>query len=552
MHCRRYSSTPIHESHRRTPQSQADSCTKHRFGTITAGNKISTRPFLPLSGGMTHLMSRGVCEYGRTTWPFQAAILPCCHLQLYSITFPSKVLQHCSCSDVLTLAVWAWLNEKVSHDKAIKRCNAAAEQQQYQSSWNGFTVDGHWIHIEYWSLVGMHFDSPRSFYVCYSAVWTFLLLLNAHVRWTRGSRAKEILWDEQCDTVTLGFGWLLIFDICTPIPFNDFWSTRNIDFSATVLLPAARCSCKGRGKKKERFWQTMRRCASMNQYPFLVCWGINWNPESLDWSTTVITLACLSETFVGARSAAKFKSQSAGRKQYPYWKHMWLHSDSFLKRKQQLRPRIYVPTAYRRWTIEDRFVQSPRGSSVIATFALFRRAVEFHMESISTPEDELVRSVIDRTATYQSWSDGCFGSEEKRAFCNYFFDILWLSMSSLCQSIYCRTSCPFCLQVRSLKQKRLRRRANKSRKEKIPARRSPGALIRHSKNNFSKKTDDFSLKAFWTVQGSFGRVRTSLGIPVAAQWPRWQPPAVGINSHRATASDAQWKNMSDGFGWSSC
>jgi len=66
-------------------------------------------------------------------------------------------------------------------------------------------------------------------------------------------------------------------------------------------------------------------------------------------------------------------------------------------------------------------------------------------------------------------------------------------MSSLCQSIYCRTSCPFCLQVRSLKQKRLRRRANKSRKEKIPARRSPGALIRHSKNNFSKKQDDFSL-----------------------------------------------------------
>ena len=272
----------------------------------------------------------------------------------------------------------------------------------------------------------------------------------------------------------------------------------------------------------------------------------------IDPQLSSLLLACL-KLFFRARSAAKFKSQSAGRKQYRYWKHMWLRFDSFLKRKQQLRPRIYVPTPYRRWTIEDRFVQSPRGYSVIATFALFRRAVEFQMESISTPEDELVRSVIDRTATYQSWSDGCFGSEEKKAFCNYFFDYL-----CLCQSIYCRTSCPFCLQVRSLKQKRLRRRANKSRKEKIPARRSPGALIRHSKNNFSKKTDDFSLTVldtYLTYLKHFepSRVRLVECGPLLGSQSRpsgraGKPPAVGINSHRATASERCTKNMSDGFG----
>ena len=140
---------------------------------------------------------------------------------------------------------------------------------------------------------------------------------------------------------------------------------------------------------------------------------------------------------------------------------------------------------------------------------------------------------------------------------------LWLSMSSLCQSIYCRTSCPFCLQVRSLKQKRLRRRANKSRKEKIPARRSPGALIRHSKNNFSKKQDDFSLTVldnYLTYLKHFeaSRVRLVECGPLLGSQSR---PSGRAGNHLQWAStptgpqprrDAQWKNMSDGFGWSSC
>ena len=210
MHCRRYSSTPIHESHRRTPQSQA-----------TVVRNIDLEQSLQETRSQRDLLCLWVvawricwCRAGVWVWPHHVAvpschiaILPCCHLQLYSITFSSKVLQHCSCSDVLTLAVWAWLNEKVSHDKTIKRCDAAAEQQQYQSSWNGFTVDGHWIHIEV--LVG--------WFLTLQDLFMFDTLMSGGLEAAVRRKSCEM------KNVTLWHSVLLIFDIRTAIPFNDFW-----------------------------------------------------------------------------------------------------------------------------------------------------------------------------------------------------------------------------------------------------------------------------------------------------------------------------------------
>ncbi len=216
-------------------------------------------------------------------------------------------------------------------------------------------------------------------------------------------------------------------------------------------------------------------------------------------------------------------------------KNMWLHFEEEAAIEAE---NLY---AYRRWTIEDRFVQSPGGSPVIE-----------HLHCSVVPSSSkwnpfrLLRtncSVCDWWKSNRSkfLLDGCFGSEEKKAFCNYFFDYL-----CLCQSISCRTPCPFCLQVRSLKQKRLRRRANKSRKEKIPARRSPGALIRHSKRTSAKNTTT----SRWQYLTGF--VWSSADL----SWDPSRGPVVALattcsghqlpqgHSLSEDAIDAQWKSMS--------
>lgn len=165
-----------------------------------------------------------------------------------------------------------------------------------------------------------------------------------------------------------------------------------------------------------------------------------------------------------------------------------------------------------------------------------------------------------RTCSVRDWSNSNISKLIGRMFWQWRKEsvlqlFLWLSMSSLCQSIYCRTSCPFCLQVRSLKQKRLRRRANKSRKEKIPARRSPGALIRHSKNNFSKKRTTF-LWQYLTCTWHIWSILNRPGFVWSSADLSWDPSRGPVAALATTCSGHQLpqghslREMHEGYvGW---
>ena len=111
-----------------------------------------------------------------------------------------------------------------------------------------------------------------------------------------------------------------------------------------------------------------------------------------------LLLACLKLLLGPKRS--QIKGQSAARKQYPYWKNMWLHFDSFLKRKQQLRPRIYTPTGDERSKIAlFRVLEVPLLLNICIVPSCRRVPNGIHFDSWG----RIVRSVIDGKATDQSF-----------------------------------------------------------------------------------------------------------------------------------------------------
>ncbi len=252
MHCRRYSSTPIHEKD--TAVSGGQLWETQVWHQSLQETRSQGDLFCLWVVPWRICWCRGVCECMAT--PRGRSKLPCCHVAMLppSIVYsnvPSKVLQHWACSHVLTLAVWAWLTEKVSHARTIKRCDAAAEQQQYQSSamgslWMGVGFILKSYHDPFWLL---------KIFLCLVLVFSTVDIFPSLARSCQVDQRQPCYGNlvrrrmPHCGTRF----WLIVDLDILIIPFNHF--LINLIQRTSLGLFSYQQPLDAAAKAKERFWQ---------------------------------------------------------------------------------------------------------------------------------------------------------------------------------------------------------------------------------------------------------------------------------------------------------